>query len=463
MNLPDFLLKHLAQWVSVFPQKRSLDRAITVAFGILCGVGKRTITRAIGFHGNTQKDWSADYKVFSRSPWEPRALFNPILEEAIQQQKLERIVLSTDDTRVWRNGKKVPKTQWHRDPLGPAFQTNLRWGHRFLQASLILPLYRGDTPTSSRTIPVRWEMAPVVKKPGKKATEAQLQEYRREKKEKNLSHQFVALGKELREHLNHTGHAGKSMSLVVDGSFCNRTVLAHDWEKDKVTIVARCRKDIVLCKRAREEGPRFYGKTKFSPQQVRLRNSMAPWQTAQIFHGGCFREVRFKEVKGIYWQGGAKKRPLRLMVVAPVGYRTSKNGRKYYRQPAYLLSTDLETSAAILLQDYFDRWGIEVNHRDEKEILGVGEAQVWNEKSVTKVPALLVAMYSWLLLAGLACYGPTRTSEYAVLPKWRRGAQRPSCLDLVTLLRRQLAEQPIKFATGKRPPTYETMVQAAAA
>ena len=463
MNLPDFLLKHLAQWAVVFPQERSLNRAITVAFGILCGVGKRTITRSIGFHGNTQKDWSADYKLFSRSPWEPRELFNPILETAIQEQKLSRIVLSVDDTRVWRNGKKVPQTQWHRDPLGPAFQTNLRWGHRFLQASLVLPLYKAETPTSSRAIPVRWEMAPVVKKPGKNAEESQLQEYQREKKQKNLSHQFVTLGKELREHLNQSGHADKGLFLVVDGSFCNQTVFAYDWEKYKVTIVARCRKDIVLCKGAREKGPRFYGKTKFSPEQVRTRDSSAPWQTAQIFHGGCSREVRYKEIKEVYWQGGAKKRALRLLVVAPVGYRTSKNGRKYYRQPAYLLTTDLETPAAILLQDYFDRWGIEVNHRDEKEILGVGEAQVWNEKSVTKVPALLVAMYSWLLLAGLVCYGPTRTSVYAPLPKWRKGANRPSCLDLVTLLRRQVVEKPIKFSTAKGPSTYETMVQAAAA
>ena len=463
MNLPDFLFKHLALWALVFPQQRTLNRAIAVAFGVLCGVGKRTITRSIGFHGNTQKDWSADYKLFSRSPWEPRELFNPILETAIQEQKLKRIVLSVDDTRVWRNGKKVPQTQWHRDPLGPAFQTNLRWGHRFLQASLVLPLYKGETPTSSRAIPVRWEMAPVVKKPGKNAEKAQLQEYEREKKKKNLSHQFVALGQELRTHLNQTGHADKWLFLVVDGSFCNRTVFGHDWEKEKVTITARGRKDMVLCKRAREKGPRFYGKTKFTPERVRTRDSLAPWQTAQIFHGGCSREVRYKEIKEVYWQGGAKKRPLRLLVLAPVGYRTSKNGRKYYRQPAYLLTTDLETPAAILLQDYFDRWGIEVNHRDEKEILGVGEAQVWNEKSVTKVPALLVAMYSWLLLAGLVCYGPTRTSEYALLPKWRKGAQRPSCLDLVTLLRRQLVEKPIKFATGKRPPTYEMMVQAAAA
>jgi len=138
MNLVHYLLEQTKRWAFVFPQERSLSRAIALAFGILCGVGKRTLTRAISFQGNTQKDWSADYKVFSRSPWEARALFHPILEQAIQEQGLQRVVISTDDTRVWRNGRHVPQTQWHRDPLGPPFQTNLRWGHRFLQASLVV-------------------------------------------------------------------------------------------------------------------------------------------------------------------------------------------------------------------------------------------------------------------------------------------------------------------------------------
>ena len=74
MNLLDFLLKHTRLWVFVFPQERSLERAIALAFGILCGVGKRTITRAITFQGNTQKDWSADYKVFSRRKRRPPTL-----------------------------------------------------------------------------------------------------------------------------------------------------------------------------------------------------------------------------------------------------------------------------------------------------------------------------------------------------------------------------------------------------
>jgi hypothetical protein len=177
MNLLTYLLAATQTWSGVFSQARSLERALTVAFGLLCGVGRRTITRAIALQGNTQKDWSADYKVFSRSPWEPQALFTPILQRAIAEHHLERIVLATDDTRVWRNGKHVPQTQWHRDPNGPPFQTNLRWGHRFLQASLVLPLYAQDSESSSRAIPVRFEMAPVVKKPGKKASDAQWAEY----------------------------------------------------------------------------------------------------------------------------------------------------------------------------------------------------------------------------------------------------------------------------------------------
>lgn len=463
MNLVDFFLRHLALWAKVFPQQRSLDRALTVAFGILCGVGKRTITRSIGFQGNTQKDWSADYKVFSRCPWSCQDLFTPILQHAIGEQKLERLVFCTDDTRVWRTGKHVPQTQYHRDPMGPAFHTNLRWGHRFLQTSLILPLYQQEQVSSSRTIPVRFELAPVIKKPGRKASAAQFQEYRRQKKQTNLSVQFVASTLALRAQLNQIGYAAQRMFTVGDGSFCNRTVFREDWDQANVSITARCRKDIVLCKRAPGKGPRFYGKTKFTPEMVRRRDSLAPWQSTPIFHGGCLREVRYKDMGIVYWQGGARKKPVRLLVVAPVGYRTSKNGRKFYRQPAYLLTTDLTTPAALLLQDYFDRWGIEVNHRDEKEILGLGEAQVWNKHSVEKVPAMLVAMYSWLLLAGLYCYGPTRTADYAPLPKWRRGATRPSCLDLVTLLREQVAAKAIQLPTAEAPASSQTMINAAAA
>jgi hypothetical protein len=89
--------------------------------------------------------------------------------------------------------------------MGPPFQTNLRWGHRFLQASLVLPLYEQDAQSSSRSIPVRFEMAPVVKKPGKNASEDQLKAYRALQKQNNLSVQFVALTQELRDVMTRNG------------------------------------------------------------------------------------------------------------------------------------------------------------------------------------------------------------------------------------------------------------------
>ena len=65
------------------------------------------------------------------------------------------------------------------------------------------------------------------------------------------------------------------------------------------------------------------------------------------------------------------------------------------------MTTDLQSSAKQLLQIYFDRWQIEVNHRDEKDTLGVGQAQLWNIHAVPKQPVLVVAAYSALLLACL--------------------------------------------------------------
>ena len=95
-----------------------------------------------------------------------------------------------------------------------------------------------------------------------------------------------------------------------------------------------------------------------------------------------------------------------------------------------------------MLQIYFDRWQIEVNHRDEKDTLGVGQAQLWNPVAVPKQPVLAVAAYSALLLAALLTFGAERGAAYAPLPKWRRHAHRPSCLDLITLLRKEMVEHP---------------------
>jgi hypothetical protein len=209
----------------------------------------------------------------------------------------------------------------------------------------------------------------------------------------------------------------------------------------------RCRQDIRLCKRADQSG-RFYAFNTFTPRDV-LNDESIPWQQTRIFFGGKKRRLSFKQLCNVYWQSGAKRRPLRLFVIEGVQYRVRKTGRLKRRDPGFLLSTLTQGKTQNLLQLYFDRWQIEVNHREEKDTLHIGQAQLHNYTAVPKQPALVVAAYSALLLASLKAYGPLRTDSYIPLPRWRANASRPSCLDLVNLLRKQTVEnQQIQHEMG---------------
>jgi hypothetical protein len=142
------------------------------------------------------------------------------------------------------------------------------------------------------------------------------------------------------------------------------------------------------------------------------------------------------------WQGGAGNMPLRLIVIAPIPYRLSFHSRAFYRRPAYFLCDNLDLPLETLIQATIDRWQIEVNHRDEKQHIGLQHPQVWNERSVDRLPAFMVVSYSFLLLASLQAYGARRSDQYLRPAKWQRNRLRPSCLDLISLLRKQAFSHP---------------------
>jgi len=348
------------------------------------------------------------------------------------------IAISVDDTKAHKVGKKIASASYQRDPLSPPFHPNLIWAQRFIHFSLIFPLHRnGEVP--ARSLPVRFQDAPVLKKPGIRGSEQQWEAYRQQVKQTNLSAQARTTAEEIRKHLDQLGQANRSLLLPVDGSFCNRRFFREPL--DRTYILARARKDARLCLPAPAGSRRRYDATLFTPEGVRQDEKIL-WKTTKLFYGGKRRKVRYKEIAGVLWQSGAKTRSLRLFVIAPTPYRKRKSAKLYYRQPAFLLCTDLTSSARQLLQIYLDRWQIEVNHREEKDTLGIGQAQLWNPTSVPRQPVLAVAAYSALMLASLTVFGAARGKAYAELPRWRRNARRPSCLDLVTLLRKEATQSP---------------------
>ena len=431
-------LEIVAPWRAVFPQGRTYRRAVRQALGSLCCVGRRCLSRIIWAVGRHARSWSAEYFLHSRCQWDAQAPFQAILDRALPLCRGRLVGVAVDDTRLRKTGRCIEQAAFYRDPLSPPFHVNLVRAIRFLQASLLVPCHR-QAPFSARALPIRFEDVPRVKKPSRKAEASVVTAYQAAIKVHNLSQRFVTMAQAVRQALDTAGGRLKILVLAVDGSFCNRTCLRDVLARTE--LIGRTRKDATLCRRAAEGTRRVYDTKKFTPEEVRHAEAY-PWRETKVCYGGKRRKIRYKEVPDLLWRGGARRRRLRLLVVAPTPYRKRQSGKFYYRQPAYLLTTDLTSGAHGLLQIYFDRWQIEVNHREEKDTLGIGQAQLWNADAVPKQPALSVAAYSALLLASLLTFGAARGSAYAALPKWRRHARRPSCLDLVTLLRKEIVEHP---------------------
>ena len=113
-----------------------------------------------------------------------------------------------------------------------------------------------------------------------------------------------------------------------------------------------------------------------------------------------------------------------------------------------------------MLQAYVWRWDIEVNFRDEKTLLGVGQAQVRHEHSVESVPALAVAAYAMLLTSATLAYGPTGEPDSLPSPKWRRKKNlRASTQSLIQQLRHEVWAQATRFSSFLSTHTAQTKPQ----
>lgn len=447
-------------WRGAFARSRSFKRATRMAIGLLCGIGRGTTTRAILALGRKDFDWSADYRLCSQSPWSAEDLFSSALKQALVYDASDWCVLAFDDTRLKKTGKKIEGAQYHRDPLSPAFHTNLMYGLRYLQCSLLLPLHQ-TSERSARGVPISFEHAPCAKKPGKKAGPETWALYRKEQAQKNLSATFKDSLARQRARLDEFGENLRLMVATVDGSFCNRKCLEQ--LPDRTAVLARTRKDSKLCFAAPAGTLRRYAQEKFTPESV-LKDHSIPFESAYFVYGGTQRELKFKRVENVLWQGGTKTRMLTLLVLAPIPYRVSPNGPRNYREPAYLVCTATGLCGKRLIQAYLDRWQIEVNHKEEKDVLGVGQAQVWSAMAIPRQPALAVAAYSMLMLAGLAAFGPGRSSAFPSLPKWRKSQRRPSIQDLLGVLRAEFANpESILSQFVQAPPGFDNLVQTAAA
>jgi len=411
-----------------------------LSYGLLNCLGRRTLSGMITSSGQQFVDWTSTYRLFQGDRINVEYLFSVIRESLISNELNEddKIYSHMDDTILKKTGKKIVGTSWRRDPLGPPFHTNFIWGQRYIQLSISLPEKPGVS--RSRAIPVDLHHSPTVKKPGKNDSQQIWDEYKEKKKELNLSLQGVERIKVLRENIDNQGAIERQLVVSVDGSYTNENVLKN--LPERVTLIGRIRKDTSLHQQPNKSEKttgrkRIYGEELPKPEEIR-KSEQYPWQEVEAWAAGKVHKFNLKIVDDLKWRKSGN-RNLKLVIIRPLAYRLTKKSKLLYRQPAYLICTDTELEIGKLLQAYLWRWEIEVNFRDEKTLLGCGQAQVRTKEAVEKVPAFIAAVYSMLQLAAERV---RRNGNSNLLPraKWypNKKDKRETTGDILNTFRSQL-------------------------
>jgi hypothetical protein len=387
----------------------------------------------------TQHDWSADYRFYAEDHFDEDQVFAQIRAQI--EQVLGRaapLVAAMDDSILRKTGPRIFGSRFQRDPLSPPFHVNLVRSLRVLQISAALPQ---GTQGAARLIPVDFQHAPLPFKPRKDAPAAAQLAYRQLRAQYNINRVGAHRLGELRRQMDQDGSAHRRLITLVDGRFTNGTVLRQ--VPARTTLIGRVRKDsaFYFAPQAQPQlgRKRKYGARAPTPEQL-LKDATVPWQRARAYAAGKRYTFRFKTLAPVYSKMDQAAHPLRLVVIEPVPYRRTRSSKLERREPAFLLCTDPQLPLRQVLQFYLWRWDIEVNFRDEKTILGVGQAQVRTENSNQNAPALAVAAYSLLLLAAVKTYGVEGKPETFKRPRWykRKPGQRATTSELITQLRYEL-------------------------
>ncbi len=444
----------IQQSAGAFTSPAALARGRRHCLSQLVSFGRHTITGLLRNQNRTQQDWTADYRFYAQDRVAVDQLFGQVRAEIEACQPDQPLVAAMDDSLLRKTGRKIHGSRYQRDPLSPPFHVNFVRGLRVLQISAAV---RQGSAGAARLIPIDFRHAALPAKPRKDASPELQAAYQAERAKKNINLVGAERLTALRQQMDQSGATARRLLISVDGRFTNSTLLRR--VPARTGLVGRVRKDAAFYyppeQQPAQGRKRKYGRRCPTPEAL-LKDEQVPWQTIKAYAAGKTYEFKVKTLGPVYSAMDQGQHALRLVVVEPVPYRTSKHGKLERREPAFLICTEPDLPLSELLQAYLWRWDIEVNFRDEKTILGVGQAQVRSEAANQNAPALAVAAYAMLLLAAVKTYGTQGQPDTFQRPRWypRKPAQRPTTNELINQLRYELWSDALQtHFTGFTPNT----------
>lgn len=418
------LLKNLfnliAEQRGITEQQRVYERLELLLLSELFTFGRHTITQLLMSMGLNEQDWSAWYRLFSEERFNYEAASEGLFTESLGYvAENELYVVAGDATQTPRSSRKLEGAGWLRNLRTPPFMIGIHAAQRWFNGSWLTPAENGY----SRAVPLRW--IPAFTEKSQPQTVEPLKEW-------EASVQFLTW---LRQQFTAHERPEQAILFVGDGHYDNLKL----WQQlpQGVTLLARSAKNRVLYELpdATMHGNRKYGQQASTPQAIWRHTKR--WQKLALSVRGRLRHLEVC-VRGPFLRRGAADCPLFLIVVRGKK-RKNQYGRLYRRQPLPFLVNAVQDSGGqwvlplpleTLLFWAWQRWEVEVAHRELKTTFGLGHKQCFNPKAAVLSVQWSAWVYALLLLAGYRTFGLARAPD--VPTRWWRGSGRWS---FATLLR----------------------------
>jgi hypothetical protein len=315
------------------------------------------------------------------------------------------LLVAVDDTLFRRCGRRVDAAYWAYDGSAKVAKGNakLSRGNTFVVAAVVVSLPFLGRPVALPVLARLWRKGGPAK---------------------------TVIARQLVETIAANAR-GRAVHVVADGAY-----LCTELRRlpPNVTLTGPLRSNASLWHvhpdvdnppRLRGRGrPRVYGPRIGSPADLAASTpavSMTVTRygrtaTIQVHHQRCL------------WRGVFAARPVRVLVLVEPG-----------KPRLALVTTDLATPAAAIVERYAGRWSIEVTFEDAKQTTGVGEARNRTRPAVERtVPFGLYTQSIVIVWYHLAGHHPTVVGDRRDRAPWYVTKRHPSYLDMIVKLRRVL-------------------------
>ena len=426
-------------------QSRTRQRAVTLTYGLVLAFGRRTLTQVQLACGWGDRDWSAAYRLFRRPLLDQDAADRALLAEVVRHHPPHRPVpVVLDATQLHRTSRHLVGTGWLPAPRSPTWRRGLHRAQRWVGLSVLLPRSaHGD----SRCVPVRFLPAPTPSArpwPGHPPVREWLA---------GLAHLQW-----LRTELDRLGRPTQRVLAIADGQYGP----AELWRSlpHHTTLLSRCARNRALFALPAPRVPgtrgrqRLYGEQ--GPAPAEQLHAPWHWQTTTVVVRGRRIPLRYR-VTGPWLVKPAPQQPLYLLVVA--GIQKPRRGRLVQRDPTFWLVSaeadgqggwQLPLSGPELLAWAWQRWEVEVLHKELKSGFGLGEAQAWHPVSAAMTPRWVAWTVGCLVLAGYRAWGWQTGPPTGHHGRWWR-PRRWTARDVGAAVRQELAPPvppPVPFRAG---------------